>query len=139
MSEITKVNPLYHDDVSGDPVNLNIRAIQYFGNKPLTFFTVSFGADASAEVGPNEAIQAVERIVNKYATVVIRGDLQSDDETMAFAVEQTNQSLDWDGAGAETLVEQIEDEIIALGATYGDNGFDMTGVSCLVNATLTFA
>jgi hypothetical protein len=135
MGSVTKVNPIYHDNVSGQLASLNIREIQYYSNKNLTFFEVDFGADVTAEVGPNEAIQAVENIVRQYAIIVIRGALQADDQTMTFVVEQTNQSLNWDGEGAETLVEQIEDEIIALGATYGDNGFDMTAVTCTVNTT----
>jgi hypothetical protein len=137
MGLVTKVNPIYHDNVSGQLDSLNIRKIQYYSNKTLTFFEVDFGANASAEVGPNEAIQAVENIVRQYATIVIRGALQSDNRTMTFVVEQTNESLDWDGNGAETLVEQIEDEIIALGATYGDNNFDMTAVTCTVNTTVS--
>jgi hypothetical protein len=135
MGSVTKVNPIYHNNVSGQLASLNIREIQYYSNKNLTFFEVDFGADVTAEVGPNEAIQAVENIVRQYAIIVIRGALQADDQTMTFVVEQTNQSLNWDGEGAETLVEQIEDEIIALGATYGDNGFDMTAVTCTVNTT----
>jgi hypothetical protein len=58
---------------------------------------------------------------------------------MCFAIEIPNDSLDWDGLGAETLVEQIEDEIIALGATYGNNSFDMTAVTCTVKTGFQFA
>ena len=58
---------------------------------------------------------------------------------MCFAVEQANDSLDYDGAGAETLVEQIEDECIALGATYGNNNFDMTAVTATVKTSFDFA
>ena len=39
----------------------------------------------------------------------------------------------------ETLVEQIEDEAIALGGTYGNNSFDMTAVTCTVKTSLDFA
>jgi hypothetical protein len=139
MGAVTKVNPLYHDNTNGALDSLNIRKIQYFSNKTLTFFEVDFGADARPELGPNEAIQAVENIVRQYAIIVIRGALQSDNQTMTFVVEQTNESLDWDGAGAETLVEQIEDEIIALGDDYGDNDFDMRNVTCTVNTTVSLA
>ena len=139
MGAVTKDNPLYHDDTAGALDSLNIRKVQYYSNKGLTFFEVDFGADASAEVGPNEAIQAVENIVRQYATIVIRGALQADDQTMTFVVEQTNESLDWDGNGAETLVEQIEDEIVALGDDYGDNDFDMRNVTCTVNTTVSLA
>jgi len=113
--------------------------VEYNGNKALTMFTVDFDADASAELGTNEAIQAVVEIIGKYATIVIRGALFDSDTQMCFAVEQSNDSLDYDGAGAETLVEQIEDEIIALGATYGNNNFDMTAVTCTVKTTFELA
>jgi len=113
--------------------------INYVGMKPLTFFEIDFGAAANAEVGPNEAIQKCIEVCNKYATVVIRGDLHGTNQKMMIAVEQSNASLDYDGAGAETLVEQIEDEIITYGATYGDNNFDMTAVTCTVKTSLDFA
>jgi len=124
----TKVNP-----------TLDLTAIEYNGMKALTWFEVDFGAAADAEPGPNEAVQAVLDICNKYATVVIRGDLHATNQKMMIAVEQSNASLDYDGGGAETLVEQIEDEIIALGATYGNNNFDMTAVTCTVKTSLDFA
>ena len=113
--------------------------VDYMGNKDLTMFTVDFVADASAETGANEAIQAVVEIIGKYSTIVIRGALFDSDTQMCFAVETPNDSEDWDGAGAETLVEQIEDEIIALGATYGNNNFDMTAVTCTVKTTFELA
>jgi len=109
--------------------------VDYMGNKDLTMFTVDFDAAANAETGANEAIQAVVEIIGKYATIVIRGALFDTNTQMCFAVETPNDSEDWDGAGAETLVEQIEDEIIALGATYGNNNFDMTAVTCTVKTT----
>jgi len=114
-------------------------AIEFIGMKDLTFFEVDFGAAANAEVGPNEAIPAVLEIITKYATVVIRGDLHATNQKMMIAVEQGNESLDYDELGAETLVEQIEDECIALGATYGNNNFDMTAVTCTVKTSLDFA
>ena len=128
MAGQIKVNP------SEDFTNIN-----YVGMKPLTFFEIDFGAAANAEVGPNEAIQKCIEVCNKYATVVIRGDLHGSNQKMMIAVEQSNASLDYDGAGAETLVEQIEDEIITYGATYGDNNFDMTAVTCAVKTSLDFA
>lgn len=120
-------------------VQPSITEIDFVGNKPLTFFEVDFGAAANAEIGANEAIQAVVEIIGKYATIVIRGDLHATNQKMCFAVEQSDQSLDYDGAGAETLVEQIEDECIALGATYGNNSFDMTAVTCTVKTSFDFA
>ena len=117
----------------------SVSTIDYAGNKDLTLFEVDFGAAANAEVGANEAIQAVVEIIGKYATIVIRGALFDTNTQMCFAVETPNDSLDWDGAGAETLVEQIEDEIQALGATYGNNNFDMTAVTCTVKTTFQLA
>jgi len=113
--------------------------VDYMGNKDLTMFTVDFVAAANAETGANEAIQGVIESIGKYATIVIRGALFDTNTQMCFAVETPNDSLDWDGAGAETLVEQIEDEIIALGATYGNNNFDMTAVTCTVKTTFQLA
>lgn len=112
-------------------------AIDFYGNKPLTFFVVDFVAAANAETGANEAIQAVIEIIQKYATIVIRGDLFDTNTQMAFAIETPNLTENWDGDGAETLVEQIEDEIIALGATYGNNNFDMTAVTCEVKTSFS--
>jgi len=113
--------------------------VDYMGNKDLTMFTVDFVAAANAETGANEAIQGVIESIGKYATIVIRGALFDTNTQMCFAVETPNDSLDWDGAGAETLVEQIEDEIQALGATYGNNNFDMTAVTCTVKTTFELA
>ena len=113
--------------------------VDYMGNKDLTMFTVDFVAAANAETGANEAIQGVIESIGKYATIVIRGALFDTNTQMCFAVETPNDSLDWDGAGAETLVEQIEDEIQALGATYGNNSFDMTAVTCTVKTTFQLA
>ena len=128
MAGQTKVNPVG-----------TYTSIEYNGMKPLTFFEIDFGAAANAEVGPNEAIQKCLEICSKYATIVIRGDLHATNQKMMIAVEQENTSLDYDGNGAETLVEQIEDEIIAEGSTYGDNNFDMTAVTCTVKTSLDFA
>ena len=125
--------------VTKNGTGAKVTEIDFMGNKSLTFFEVDFGAAANAEVGANEAIQAVIEIVNKYATIVIRGDLHATNQKMCFAVEQSDESLDYDGAGAETLVEQIEDECIALGATYGNNNFDMTAVTATVKTSFDFA
>ena len=118
---------------------LDLTTIEYNDTKTLTIFEIDFSAAANAEAGPNEAVQAVLDMCNKYATVVIRGDLHATNQKMMIAVEQGNDSLDYDGLGAETLVEQIEDEIQALGAAYGTNSFDMTAVTCLVKTSPDFA
>jgi hypothetical protein len=135
---------LYNDTAAGTALKIDanrkavsdVTVIDFYSNKLLTFFTVDFAADASGETNENEAIKAVVDIISKYATIVIRGNLFDTNTQMTFAVEQSNDSLDYDGNGAETLVEQIEDEAIALGATYGNNSFDMTAVTCTVKTSL---
>lgn len=128
MATVTKANPV-----------IDVTSISYNGNKPLTLFEVDFGTAVNAQTAPGKAIDRVIGIVSKYATIVIRGDLHSTNQVMAFAVEQTNESLDWDGAGAETLVEQIEDEIIALTDLSGSGEIDYTSVSALVKTSFNFA
>ena len=123
------------------PTN-DLTVIEYNGMKPLTWIEIDFGADASGEGGPNEAVQTVLNIAQKYATIVVRGDLVQTNQVMMVAVEAPNTSLNYDGAGAETLAEQIEDEIIALGDLSAAGSapiWDFTGVSCLVKSTLNFA
>lgn len=117
----------------------NAAVVDFYGNKPLTFFNVDFVAAVNAETGANEAIQAVLEIIGQYATVVIRGALFDTNTQMCFAIESPNITQNWDGDGAETLVEQIEDEIVALGATFGNNNFNMTAVTCTVKTGFQFA
>ena len=128
MATVTKSNPI-----------IDVTSISYNGNKPLTLFEVDFGTAVNGQTAPGKAIDRVIGIVSKYATIVIRGDLHSTNQVMSFAVEQTNESLDWDGSGAETLVEQIEDEIIALTDLSGSGEIDYTGVSALVKTSFNFA
>ena len=126
MAGQTKVNPVG-----------TYTSIEYNGMKPLTLFEVDFGAAANAEVGPNEAIQKVISIISRFCTIVIRGDLHGTNQKMCFGVEQSNADLDYNQDDTTTtLVEHIEDEIIAVGATYGDNNFDMTAVTCTVKTSL---
>ena len=119
----------------------DMTTIHYNGNKPLTFFEVACGAAVNAQTGSGLAIESIMRIVEKYATVVIRGALYGTNQKFTVAIEQPNDSLDYDGAGAETIVEQIEDEIIALtdlsAATPAQ--IDFTGVTCTVKTTLELA
>ena len=119
----------------------DMTAIHYNGNKPLTFFEVACGAAGNAQTGSGLAIESIMRIIEKYATVVIRGALYGTNQKFTVAIEQGNDSLDYDGAGAETIVEQIEDEIIALtdlsAATPAQ--IDFTGVTCTVKTTLELA
>ena len=117
----------------------DLTTIKFYGGKPLTFLLIDFVAAANGELNQNEAVQAVVEIIGKYATIVIRGDLFDTNTQMVIAVETPNDSLDWDGNGATTLAQQIDDEINALGATYGDNNFDMTAVTCTVKTSLNLS
>ena len=126
--------------VSKNGTGAGLTDIDFMGNKPLTFFVVDFKQTVAAEVGANEAIQATIDIIQKYATIVIRGDLFDSNTQMAFAVETANDSENWASAVpavSETLVEQIEDEIITLGATYGNNSFPMNAVTCEVKTSFS--
>ena len=119
----------------------DMTAIHYNGNKNLTVFEIACGAAVNAQTGSGLAIESIMRIIEKYATVVIRGALYGTNQKFTVAIEQPNDSLDYDGAGAETIVEQIEDEIIALtdlsSATPAQ--IDFTGVTCTVKTTLELA
>lgn len=119
----------------------DMTAIHYNGNKPLTFFEVACGAAVNAQTGSGLAIESIMRIIEKYATVVIRGALYGTNQKFTVAIEQPNDSLDYDGAGAETIVEQIEDEIIALTdlSAASPAQIDFTGVTCTVKTTLELA
>ena len=119
----------------------DMTAIHYNGNKPLTFFEVACGAAVNAQTGSGLAIESIMRIIEKYATVVIRGALYGTNQKFTVAIEQPNDSLDYDGAGAETIVEQIEDEIIALGdlSAATPAQIDFTGATCTVKTTLELA
>ena len=119
----------------------DMTAIHYNGNKPLTFFEVACGAAVNAQTGSGLAIESIMRIVEKYCTVVIRGALYGTNQKFTVAIEQPNDSLDYDGAGAETIVEQIEDEIIALTdlSAASPAQIDFTGVTCTVKTTLELA
>ena len=138
---------LYGDTAGGTLVTVDanrqavsdVTEINYFGNKSLTWMLVDFVADASGETNENEAIMAVVNTIEKYATIVIRGDLFDTGSQMAVAVEQINDSQDWDGLGATTLAQQIDDEVNALGATYGNNSNDMTAVTVTVKTSMNIS
>ena len=116
-------------------------AIHYNVNKNLTVFEVACGAAVNAQTGSGLAIESIMRNVEKYCTVVIRGALYGTNQKFALVVEQPNDSLDYDQAGAETLVEHIEDDIIALGdlSAASPAQIDFTGVTCTVKTTLELA
>ena len=122
----------------------DMTAIHYNGNKNLTVFEVACGAAVNAQTGSGLAIESIMRIVEKYCTVVIRGALYGTNQKFALVIEQPNDSLDWDQDVSKTevaLVEQIEDEIIALGdlSAASPAQIDFTGVTCTVKTTLELA
>jgi len=119
----------------------DVTAVDYYGNKPLTMFEVACGSAVNGQADSGEAIEVIMRTIQKYATVVIRGALYNTNENFCVAIETPNDSQDWDGAGAETLVEQIEDELIALGdlSSATPNQIDYSGVTCTVKTTFQLA
>jgi hypothetical protein len=121
-------------------------AVDYYGNKPLTMFTIDFVAAVNAQTGANQAIDTVFKIIQKYATVVIRGALFDTNTQMCMAIETPNESADWggpdDSIAATTLVEYIEDEIQALGDLTGETSapiFDFSSVTLTVKTTFQLA
>src|SRR6056300_177062 len=100
----------------------DVTAVDYYGNKPLTMFEVACGSAVNGQADSGEAIEVIMRTIQKYATVVIRGALYNTNQNFCVAIETPNESLDWDNDVSETkvtLVEQIEDELIALGDLSG--------------------
>jgi hypothetical protein len=121
-------------------------AVDYYGNKPLTMFTIDFVAAVNTQTGANQAIDTVMKIIQKYATVVIRGALFDTNTQMCVAIETPNETADWggpdDSIAATTLVEYIEDEIQALGDLTGETSapiFDFSSVTLTVKTTFQLA
>lgn len=110
---------------------------EFYTGKPLTVFAIDFGVDVSAQFGSNKAVDKIFRIVQKYATIVIRTNfVASSFDRVTLFVETANESADWggpdDSIAATTLVEYIEDEIRALTNLSGSGEIDYTSVSCTV-------
>lgn len=121
-------------------------AVDYYGNKPLTMFTIDFIAAVDAQTGANQAIDTVMKIIQKYATVVIRGALFDTNTQMCVAIETPNETADWggpnDGISSNTLIEYIEDEIQALGDLTGETLapiFDFSSVTLTIKTTFQLA
>jgi hypothetical protein len=119
----------------------DVTAVDYYSNKPLTMFEVACGEAVNGQADSGEAIEVIMRTIQKYATVVIRGALYNTNQNFCVAIETPNDTQDWDGAGAETLVEQIEDELVALGDLSGGtpNQIDYSGLTCTVKTTFQLA
>ena len=125
---------------AADGVQPEITDIDFVGTKPLTILLIDFVADATAEVGANETIQAVFEIIQKYATIVIRGDLFDTGSQMAVLIETPNATEDWNSDASETtLAAQIQTEVQALGAGYGNNGFGANAITVTVKTSLNIS
>jgi len=125
---------------AADGVQPEITDIDFVGNKPLTFLLIDFVADATAEVGANETIQSVFEIIGKYATIVIRGDLFDTGSQMAVAIETPNDTADWNSdSSATTLAANIQNEVQALGAGFGNNSFGANAITVTVKTSLNIS
>ena len=125
---------------AADGIQPEITDIDFVGNKPLTFLLIDFVADATAEVGANETIQSVFEIIGKYATIVIRGDLFDTGSQMAVAIETPNDTADWNSdLSATTLAANIQNEVQALGAGFGNNGFGANAITVTVKTSLNIS
>jgi len=124
-------------------VQPEITDIDFVGTKPLTVLLIDFVADATAEVGANETIQAVFEIIQKYATIAIRGDLFDTGSQMAVFIETPNETDDWDSdnaTGDTTLAAQIQTEVQALGGgTYGNNNFNTGAITVTVKTSINIS
>ena len=90
----------------------DMTAIHYNGNKNLTVFEIACGAAVNAQTGSGLAIESIMRIVEKYCTVVIRGALYGTNQKFALVVEQSNDSLDYDGAGERHLLSKLKMKLL---------------------------
>jgi hypothetical protein len=125
---------------AADGVQPEITDIDFVGTKPLTILLIDFGANATAEVGANETIQAVFEIIQKYATIVIRGDLFDTGSQMVVLIETPNETADWNSdASATTLAANIQNEVQALGAGYGNNGFGANAITVTVKTSINIS
>jgi len=125
---------------AADGVQPEITDIDFVGTKPLTILLIDFVADATAEVGANETMQAVFEIIQKYATMVVRGDLFDSGTQMAVLVETPNETADWNGDDSETtLAANIQNEVQALGADYGNNDFGADSITVTVKTSLNIS
>ena len=126
---------------AADGVQPEITDIDFVGTKPLTVLLIDFVADATAEVGANETIQAVFEIIGKYATIVIRGDLFDTGSQMAVFIETPNETADWNSdASATTLATNIQNEVQALGSgTYGNNNFNTGAITVTVKTSINIS
>lgn len=118
-----------------EKVNPRLRNIgRSFNGKTVQQFSVDLGADASAELGPGEAVEAVLRAFQQRATIIMHSALQNSNTEMTIFIEGNYPRDFFDGENAELLSVYLTSEIVALGNSYGPNNFDMTAVTVTASA-----
>ena len=88
-----------------------------FGD-PISFYTISGGADLAGETNPGEAVEALIETIQTRAQVVALG-VQSGG-TFRIAIERG----DWTASSLTTAIQ-------ALGASVGTNTYDCSGVTAV--------
>ena len=126
MPAIEKINPIIRN------------VARSFNGKTVQQFTVALGADASGELAPGEAVEAVLRAFQQRATVIMHSALENSNTELTVFIEGSFPRDFFDGENAELLSVYLTSEIVALGATYGPNDFDMTAVT-VTAGTVFFA
>jgi len=135
MATVTRVHPL--EDGS---------AIKFFiGREECTIFSLDFGDDLSSagtdgvdqRNDPTKALSKVLRIIADNAEVLVQGDLHSTNQVMDFIIGHHNTADTYDGTNSETMVQNIEDQIQALGDLSGssDDEIDYTSVALTVKTS----
>lgn len=117
MPTVEKVNPILRNEARS------------FNGKTVQQYQVDFVADASGELEPGEAVEAVLRAFAERATVIMHSALTDSNTQMTVFVEGEFPTDTYDGTNSESFGTYIQSEIVALGATYGPNDFDMTAVT----------
>jgi hypothetical protein len=117
MPTVEKVNPILRNEARS------------FNGKTVQQYQVDFVADASGELEPGEAVEAVLRAFAERATVIMHSALTDGNTQMTVFVEGEFPTDTYDGENSESFGTYIQSEIVALGATYGPNDFDMTAVT----------
>ena len=117
MPTVDKVNPITRN------------VARSFNGKTVQQYQVDLDADASGELEPGEAVEAVLRAFSERATVIMHSGLTDNDEQMTVFVEGEFPTDTYDGENSETFGAYVQSEIVALGNEYGPNDFDMTAVT----------
>ena len=126
MPTVDKVNPITRN------------VARSFNGKTVQQYQVDLVADASGELEPGEAVEAVLRAFAERATVIMHSELTDGDTQMTVFVEGEFPTDTYDGENSETFGTYVESVIDDLGATYGPNNFDMTAVT-VTDGTVYFA